>query len=470
MNKPFRSVFFLILIFAASLAQAEVQVVVKPLTDPITVGSNKIEIQIRDEGKPVGDVLPRLTASMPAMGTMPYMEVPGDVVKKSDGQFVSEVELPMGGTWDITVTLEKDGNKSLFRYSATTEIPGLLDKNGSAPQAAPKDAGAAELRLSPDRLQRIGVRFVEATKSTMEKSIRSTGLLEADASRRSEVTLRFPAYVSKLSGKRLGEPVTKGEELALVESPELLAAQKEIVLALQLPGDGHLDRAVAAERLRALGMSESDVNAVMRSKQVLPAIRVRSPQNGTLIDASVREGSRADQGQVLFVISDLKTSYIVGKIFQQDMAFVKKGQRVDIIVPGMEDKRVAGVVDLVYPNVSEGAGTANVRIVPLTPLPLVQPGNYVQIKITVAWPADVVVPAEAVLYSGLHAYVFVDHGGGALSPTEVVLGRRTPTHIEILEGLAAGQRVAASGTFLLSSEANLRSALPKWRSAAGEKQ
>ena len=112
-NKTFRSVFFLVLVFSARLALAEVQVVVKPLTDPITVGSNKLEIQIRDEGKPVGDVVSRLIASMPAMGTMPYMEVLGDVVKKSDGQFVAEVELSMGGTWDLTLTVERGGVKSL---------------------------------------------------------------------------------------------------------------------------------------------------------------------------------------------------------------------------------------------------------------------------------------------------------------------------------------------------------------------
>lgn len=127
-TKSVRSCFMFLIVSVVSIsARAEMKVVLNPLTNPVTVGTNKIEIQATDEqGKPVKDLVPKVLVSMPAMGTMPYMEVQGDVSGKGDGKFLSEVEIPMGGTWDITVTLEKGSDKSLFRYSVTTEIPGMM--------------------------------------------------------------------------------------------------------------------------------------------------------------------------------------------------------------------------------------------------------------------------------------------------------------------------------------------------------
>ncbi|MCB0220160.1 MAG: efflux RND transporter periplasmic adaptor subunit, partial [Chrysiogenetes bacterium] len=78
----------------------------------------------------------------------------------------------------------------------------------------------------------------------------------------------------------------------------------------------------------------------------------------------------------------------------------------------------------------------------------------------------VAVPFAAILYSGEHRYVFVDHGGGNLEPREVHVGQRADEYYVVLSGLEAGERVVTSGNFLISSEAQLKSALPKWEGEA----
>ena len=135
-------------------------------------------------------------------------------------------------------------------------------------------------------------------------------------------------------------------------------------------------------------------------------------------------------------------------------------------VPGTKVDVIPGKVNLIYSQVEQGAGTANVRIEVKRYDESLRPGVFVDVRIPVDLGSLLAIPSEAVLHSGRHQYVFVDKGAGNLEPREVSLGRSTDGLTEVLQGLTAGERVAASGTFLLGSEAQLRSALPKWRSAA----
>lgn len=438
---------------------------------------------------------PTLRATMPAMGTMPSMESLADVAESSSGVYLADLELSMGGTWELTLTLPRQGEASaerVLRYAVTTDVAGVTDKNtssaGNQPAHEPSTTQAGNtpvLDLGPARVQRMGVRFTEIQSGTMQRSIRTTGTLESDTSQRREVTLRFPAYIKKVSAKQVGDSVKAGDLLAVIESPELAAAQQEVLFALQVArGESkgnepvqdsaspatarhlHLDPKLGRERLRSLGMTPGEIDALVQSATVSDAIAVRAPISGTVLAISAREGARIESGEVLFLIGDLRRNYVIARVFQPDLPYVKSGQKVVLSVPGFDSRSVEGRVDLVYPTVSTSEGTAEVRVIPSQPLPWVQLGGAIEVRIAAAWSAERMVPWESVLFSGEEAYVFVDQGEGRLVATPIQLGRRTRTHVEVADGPSVGVRVAASGTFLLSSEAHLRSALPRWRGAA----
>ena len=129
-------------------------------------------------------------------------------------------------------------------------------------------------------------------------------------------------------------------------------------------------------------------------------------------------------------------------------------------------KKFRGKIDLIFPNMNEADGTINVRVVPEEVIPSLKTGAFVDIVFPVELGSLLVIPSSAVLFSGLHRYVFIDRGQGVLEPREIFTGRSTDEWVEVKEGLVEGENVAASGTFLISSEAQLRSALPKWKTDA----
>jgi Cu(I)/Ag(I) efflux system membrane fusion protein len=450
-----------LLVTPEALAAMTVALTAKP--DPPDTGANTVDVEVKDEtGKPVDGAKLTFSIFMPTMGTMPRMDVTPIVESKGGGHYLASFDLPMGGTWEITVTVEKDGTKEISRHSITTGIPGITSKGGTRSGAAPAKAAAELLDVGPGRLQKFGVRFAEVKTVNMRRDVEAVGVVEQDQTHRNEVTLRVPGYVVKQLRGRVGDTVAAGDPLMTVYSPDLVAAQSEFLLADNVSSGGRSLHAAAADKLKNLGLSNGEIAQIRKRQQPLREITVRAKASGTILEVGSREGAAVSAGQVLYIIGDLSKSYIVTRVFQQDVGALKVGQPAAVAIPGGATKDLAGMVDLIYPQVEPGAGTANVRVVLKSASSELKPGIYVDVRFPVELGEHLAIPAEAVLYSGRHRYVFVDHGDGMLEPRAIAAGRSAGSLVEVLSGLKEGERVAASGTFLLGSEAQLRSALPKW--------
>lgn len=455
--------FGFISLFAAGSAVAAMQIEITLKPNPPEAGENSLTIALKDEaGKPIDNAKVDLLIFMPAMGTMPRMDEKAKVIEKSSGTYEAKFDLSMGGTWEMNLNVEKDGNHSLSHHSITTGIPGVANKGGgkSGPQ---RTAGSTPLDIGPDRLQMIGVRFAEARTLAMQRDIEAVGVVEQDQTHREELTLRYSGYIVKQFKGRVGDPVKAGDPLFSVYSPDLVTAQSEFLLADKLSEGGHSLHKAAGEKLKNLGLSAKDIEQIRRDQQPRRDIIVRSPIAGTLLDITAREGAFVNSGQVLYVIGDLSKTFIVARVFQQDVGHIRIGQRAMVTVPGSDAGPIQGKVDLIYPQLEQGAGTGNVRVEVGEMVSGLKPGVYVDVSIPVELGSLLTIPSEAILYSGRHRYVFVDQGEGKLEPREVRIGKAANGHVHIQDGLMEGERVAASGTFLLGSEAQLRSALPKWK-------
>ena len=433
-----------------------------PIPNPPEAGENKFDVLIKDDkGEAIEKADVRIMISMLAMGAMPRMEEKTKIVEKGGGRYLAEYDLSMGGTWDVVVSVAKEGSEEKFNFSLTTGIPGLVSKGGGK-SAANGDEHAATniLPIGPDRLQRIGVRFAEVKTMLLNKTLRTAGIVESDNTRKTDVTLRFSGYVEKQFRGRIGDTVQAGTPLVSVYSPDLIAAQSEFLLAHGEGIAGPLHTSTS-ERLKNMGLSQRDIERIEKTGKPQRDTVITAPQGGTVLDVTVREGSSFSQGQILYSIGDLTKNYIVARVFQRDVANLIVGQPVEIITPD-QDRAFVGKVDLIFPSINEGEGTANVRVQIGEGADL-KPGTFVDLRFPIDLGNRLVVPVTAILYSGSHKYVFVDQGEGALEPREIKTGKTTDDFVEVMDGVNDGERVASAGTFLISSEAQLRSALPKWK-------
>ena len=168
------------------------------------------------------------------------------------------------------------------------------------------------------------------------------------------------------------------------------------------------------------------------------------------------EGDRIMPGMTLYRIADLSRVWIEGEVFEKDLAAVKVGQGVVAFFEAYPGESFTGRVTYVYPTVSVQSRTGRVRVELANPGLRVKPGMYAQLTLDVP-PTEptLVVPADAVVETGQRTLVFVVDGSGALLPREIRTGIRSGRLVEVLSGLAEGDRVVSSAAFLVDAESNL---------------
>ncbi len=426
------------------------------------VGENTLDILLKDskdQGIDKAELI--LNLYMPAMGAMPRMEEKSKIVAKGKGVYQASYELPMGGSWEIDLSIKEGSEESIFHYSLTTGLEGITDKNMKM-SGDRKMTSTNMLEIGPRRLQLIGVTFEEAKRTAMERVIRTVGVVEQDRTHREDVTIRYSGYIAKLFSGRVGDMVEKGQALFSIYSPELVTAQSEFILASKPSGVSQGLSMATEDRLKNLGMTAQQIETLKKTGKPQREILVRSPLKGTILEINASEGSAVSAGQSIVIVGDLSKSFIVARVFQQDVGDIKVGQQAEYFVPNSGGIINSGKVDLVFPQIEQGAGTANVRVQSLGADLNLKPGTYVDLRFSVQLGVTLNISSDALLYSGLHSYVFIDQGEGVLEPREVFPGRFVGDVVEITSGLKEGERVVKSGAFLLSSEAQLRSALPKW--------
>lgn len=424
-----------------------------------------IAVRVMDaEGNPIettvrGDVV------MPAMGSMAEMksQIPfGAPASVHDVRFT----LDMQGKWFVTLHVMGGGKHATLYYSLNT-VSKQFVFDRSVPPAGGSEAqsagGQGGVFLSPQRRQLIGVTFAPVERRTITQNIRAFGRVAVNEQSLAAVNMQAGGWVRKVFVKDTGARVKAGEPLMTVYSPELKAAQEELLIAAS--GDDEALLSAAESKLKALGMDESQIRDVRRRGKARDEVTIRAPRDGFVVEKEVIEGARIEAGMPAFRIGTLGRVWIRADVFESDASRVRQGQKARIRIAGAPEE-VDAEVSYVYPTVDEMTRTLPVRIEVRNPAETLKPGMAVDIAIAAPLPASLAVPRAAVLASGEHRYVFVDRGDGYLEPREIKTGGGNDEWLQVTEGLEAGEHVSTSGNFLISSEAQLQNALPKWAPAS----
>jgi Cu(I)/Ag(I) efflux system membrane fusion protein len=277
------------------------------------------------------------------------------------------------------------------------------------------------------------------------------------------------AYVEKLFVRAPLDPVRKGQPLLQLYVPDWVAAQEEYLAVKRMPAGsdtaGLLDAAL--QRMRLAGMSEEQVRQVSARSQVSPRITVTAPVDGVVSELAVREGMAVALGTPLFRINGLRTVWVNAEVPESAAAQVRPGMTVRATSPAFPGTDFSGKVEALLPEVNAATRTLKARIELANPGGKLVPGMFATIHIAPAQSRDaLLIPSEAVIQTGTRTVVITRLGDGRFAPADITIGAEANGQTEVVKGLTAGQKVVASGQFLIDSEASLRGALQRLGGAA----
>ena len=327
-------------------------------------------------------------------------------------------------------------------------------------------SGAA-IQLSADHIRQFGVTFDYVEQRVLQDEIRTVGMVNFDETRVASVTPKFSGYVERLDVDFTGRPVRRGEALVDIYSPELVAAQEELLLAAKLEsslegsavpgvpaGSSNLVRA-ARQRLRLWDISEAQIDRILESGRATRTLTLYAPVSGIVVEKNVLVGQAVQAGQSLYTIADLSEVWVEAELREADAGLVREGDAATVDISAFPGRPLRGRIEYVYPTLAQQARTLKARIALPNPEGRLKPGMFATVRLSAPGRTALTVPVSAVVRTGERQLVFVDMGSGRIMPQEVEIGRVAGSFAEVLSGLEPGQRVVTSAQFLLDSESNL---------------
>ena len=313
--------------------------------------------------------------------------------------------------------------------------------------------------ISSQMAQNLGIRLAVVARASLARQLNVTGNVSADETRIETVQARSAGWVEQLLVRAAQEPVKRGQLLAEIYSPDLLAAQDEFLLALRSGDAGLVD--ASRERLRLLGVSDGQIAQVQRSGKSSRRIALYAPISGVVQELGARLGMQLQPGMTLFSLVDLSKVWVLAEVPEANVDLAVSGRKVDVQSAALPGRVLKGVIDYVYPEVMPTTRTLKLRVVLDNPQQLLKPGMYASVQLNGATRSTLLVPSEALIRSGSRSVVIVAEAGSRYRPVAVTVGAEADGRSEILSGLDEGQQVVASGQFLIDSEANLNGALSR---------
>jgi multidrug efflux pump subunit AcrA (membrane-fusion protein) len=331
--------------------------------------------------------------------------------------------------------------------------------------------GRAMVSLSPERRRVLGLRSEPVRRTSLARAIRTVGRVAPDERRLHHIHTKFEAYIEHLYVDYTGKFVRKGEPLASLYSPELLATQQEYLLAWRakrqlatsaLPSvaQGGVDLLEAArQRLLLWDIRPADIARLEETGEVRRTLDLYSPVSGYVTQKMALHGMRVTPVDTLFDIADLSHLWVMADVYESDLAAVRTGMPAQLTLSYLPGRTWRGSVTYIAPTVEEKTRTIKVRVEVDNADGQLKPEMFADVILESALGSGLVVPESALLKTGERTLVFVDKEDGRLEPREVEAGPKVAEGVQVLRGVSEGERVVTGANFLLDSESSLKAAL-----------
>ncbi len=320
------------------------------------------------------------------------------------------------------------------------------DANGQA-------AEATGVKLDSSTTQNLGVRLVRVERGDIAQSFDASGVLDFNQRDVAVVQARASGFVQRVYARAPGDVITSGAALVDLLIPTWAGAQAEY-LAVRAGGDPALE-AAARQRLALLGMSDGLIARVARNGRPYGVITISSPISGDLQTLEVRQGMTVSMGQTLAQVSGLSSVWLNAAVPEAMVAQVHAGGTARAELAAFPGETFTGKVAAILPSAQADSRTLTVRIELPNHAGRLRPGMFATVHLIGAAHTALFVPSEAVIRTGTRSLIMASNDGGRFQPVEVRIGRDVGERTEIVAGLVEGQKIVASGQFLLDSEASL---------------
>lgn len=353
--------------------------------------------------------------------------------------------------------------------SPADAMPGMSDPKNAQAQAP--DTVPGTVMLSPGSQQLIDVRYAEVRRADMKRTLRTVGLVQMDEEKISRVHVKVAGWIDKMYLDYVGKLVKKGQPLFSLYSPDLVSTEQEYLIALK--GDEMLSQApfkdavsgadsilrAARDRLQLWDVTDAQIAKLKETKQVERTTTLYSPITGFVVTRNAYSQTYVTPDTNLYEIADLSSIWVLVDIFEYEAPFVHVGQPASMQLSYLPGRTYRGRVAYVYPMLDPKTRTVKVRLEFQNPNYSLKPDMYADVQLTINYGSQIVVPSEAVLNSGTKQIVFIAKPGGYFEPREIKVGNQFNGEYAVLSGLTPGEKIVASGNFLIDSESNLGDAM-----------
>lgn len=456
----------------------------------------------KSSGKPVTDaVIERVSLDMGPDGMAGMTENAETLPSQEPGIFKFKANLPMAGRWavhlkakladgssvtgDLILTATSKGafaapaggERKVAYYRNPMGLPDRSDepKKDSMgmdyiPVYADEAGGDGSVTLSPEKIQRSGVRSEEAKMRVLETPVRAPAVATIDERTMRDITLRADSFIEKLYVAEEGKHVKEGEPLFRVYSPDIVRAEVDLKTARgagKIEGSDGLSGAI--QRLENLDVPQAFIEQLKtQTSGVIPTkIDWPSPVSGVVMEKNVIEGQKVMAGTMLYRIADLTKIWVIADVAEQDIGKIKVGSPASIVFRAYPNEVFKAPVTFILHELNMATRTAKVRIEVENPDHRILHDMFADVTIgTGTGEAQLSVPKSSIVDTGERQIVLVDNGKGRFEQRAVKLGARGPEYVAITDGLKEGEKVVTAANFLIDSESNLRAALNGFESSS----
>jgi membrane fusion protein, copper/silver efflux system len=353
------------------------------------------------------------------------------------------------------------------RPAAPGYSPALMGSGGDEGDRPP-----GTVKVTPEKQQKIGVRVGLVEKKGTTHTIRTSGKVAVDENRIYRLVAPAEGWVVDLDKGTTGSLVAKDQLLCKISgrdifNRDIVSGQQAFFLALNTLDRKKSDHVpeeqlaaaaqqvlVAEKNLMAIGMGETQIKELERTRKPAREIEVRAPVAGLVLARNVSPDFRFDRNTELYRIADLRRVWILADVYENEADYFQPGIQARVTLP-QQKKTYQARVSQVLPLFDAATRTLKIRMEADNPGYTLRPDMFVDVEFPIQVPPAITVPVDALLDSGRRKRVFVDQGNGSFEPREVETGRRLGERMEITKGLAPGERIVISGTFLIDSESRM---------------
>jgi Cu(I)/Ag(I) efflux system membrane fusion protein len=329
-----------------------------------------------------------------------------------------------------------------------------------------KEGGATvsanEIQMTEAAMKLANVQTVTVQRKAPVKEMYLPGKVKAEETNVTDITARFPGRIERLHVNFTGQEVKRGQILASVYSPELITAQKELLVAARLRDTNPSFYESAVRKLKLWNLSDAQIRNILSSKKIQDKLNIYATQSGTVVGKNVNEGEYVSEGQPLFQVANLNNVWVLFDAYESDLPWIEVGDEIRFTVQSLPGETYTSKVTFIDPVINPGTRAASVRTEVQNPNGKLKPDMFAQGVLESKLDATsnaLVIPKTAVLWTGKRAVVYVKDPA-IEKPTfefrEVDLGPEAGDVYVVNSGLQAGEEIVANGVFKVDAAAQLQ--------------